>query len=493
MGETILKLNNIGKKFPGVVALDHVSLELKKGEVHALLGENGAGKSTLIKILTGAYEPTEGTIEYNGNTYEKFEPRQAKELGITAIYQEFNLVPYISAAQNVFLGNEIKKGIFLDMAGMEKKTTELAREMGVEINPKTKVKDLGVAYMQIVEIIKAISEDTNILIMDEPSAPLTTREIDAMFQIVKRLKEKGITIIYISHRLEELFEICDRVTIMRDGKYICTKEIGDVTRHELIADMVGRELTEMYAGGAGTSDDIIMEAKDLCTDKIHHISFCLKKGEILGFGGLVGAGRTETARALFGADELLSGTIMKNGQEVKIHSPKDAIKAGIGLLPEDRKDQGLVLGMSVKDNIVYSILKQETKGIFLDKKDIHKKCAELKDDLRIKTPSLNQVSKFLSGGNQQKVVLAKWMATDCDVLIFDEPTRGIDVGAKQEIYHLMNELTAQGKSIIMISSEMPELFGMSDRVIVMHEGSIKGELCKDEFDQEKMLAIASGL
>lgn len=493
MSDTILKLDNICKRFPGVVALKNMSIEFKRGEVHALLGENGAGKSTLIKILTGAHEPTEGIIEYKGQKYNKFEPKQAKDLGISAIYQEFNLVPYLTVAENVFLGAEKTKGLFLDKASMEARTKELAESMGIDINPRAKVKELGVAYMQIVEIIKAISEDTNILIMDEPSAPLTSREIEAMFKIVKTLKEKGITIIYISHRLEELFEICDRVTIMRDGEYITTKNVADTTQQELIADMVGRELKDMYPAGGNASEEVVMEVEHLNTNLLKDISFKLRKGEILGFGGLVGAGRTETARAVFGADPRISGKILRNGKETSISSPREAIAAGIGLLPEDRKGQGLILGMSIKDNTVFSILDKVEKGIFLDKAAINERCEKLSRNLAIKMPSINQLVRFLSGGNQQKVVLAKWLATECDVLIFDEPTRGIDVGAKHEIYTLMRELTKQGKSIIMISSEMPELFGMADRVLVMYEGEMRGELNKEEFDQEVMLTMASGL
>ena len=493
MSDTILKLNNICKRFPGVVALNNINIEFRKGEVHALLGENGAGKSTLIKILTGAHEPTEGTIEYNGQKYGKFEPKQAKDLGISAIYQEFNLVPYLSVAENVFLGAEKKKGMFLDKAHMEKRTAELAESMGIEIDPKAKIKELGVAYMQIVEIIKAISENVNVLIMDEPSAPLTSREIEAMFKIVKTLKAKGITIIYISHRLEELFEICDRVTILRDGEYITTKNVKETTQQELIADMVGRELTNMYPEGRNAVDETVLEVKNLTTSYISNISFKLRKGEILGLGGLVGAGRTETARAIFGADQITSGEILRNGKSVKITSPKEAIAAGIGLLPEDRKGHGLILGMSIRDNTVFSILDKVKNGFILDASKISDTCEGFRKDLKIKTPSIGQKVLFLSGGNQQKVVLAKWLATECDILIFDEPTRGIDVGAKHEIYNLMRDLTKQGKSIIMISSEMPELFGMADRVIVMYEGEIKGELAREEFDQERMLTMASGL
>jgi ribose transport system ATP-binding protein len=360
------------------------------------------------------------------------------------------------------------------------------------VDPKAKVQDLGVAYQQIVEIVKAVSQNTKVLVMDEPSAPLTTNEIEAMFNVIRKLKEKGVTILYISHRLEEIFEICDRVSIMRDGKYITTAKTSDINKKELIAHMVGRELGENFPGGAGGSTDVVLKAEHLVTTKIKDVSFELKKGEILGFGGLVGAGRTETAMALFGVDPLKSGKITLNGNPVRVKSPKDAIAKGIGLIPEDRKKFGLVLSMQVQENITYSILESVSKLSFINTKKEYEISKVLREELKIKTPSLKQKAKNLSGGNQQKVVLAKWLATKCDVLIFDEPTRGIDVGAKQEIYYLMNELTKQGKSIIMISSEMPELIGMSDRIIVMHEGSVAGELARHEYTQEKILEIASG-
>ncbi len=493
MSETLLRFNNISKLFPGVVALDGISMEFCKGEVHALCGENGAGKSTLIKILTGAYTPTSGTIDYDGKTYTEMRTKDAKSLGIAAIYQEFNLVPYLTVAENVFYGNELTKGIFLNKREMNKRTQELSEEMGIEIDPKARIMDLGVAYSQITEIIKSISRDVKILVMDEPSAPLTTREIDAMFNVIRKLKEKGITIIYISHRLEEIFEICDRVSVMRDGKYICTKNVADVTQHELIADMVGRELGDSFAGGAGAGEEVVLEVKGLTTKKIKDVSFSLKKGEILGLGGLVGAGRTETARAIFGADKLVSGEIFVNGKKVNITTPKAAINNKIGFLTEDRKGQGLLLGRSVKENTTYTILKQLTKGLFVDNKKNSELAEEMRKELSTKTPSIEQLVKFLSGGNQQKVVLAKWLVSNSDVLIFDEPTRGIDVGAKQEIYEIMHKLTEQGKSIIMISSEMPELLGMSDRILVMHEGRVNGEFKKSEFRQEAVLAAASGM
>ncbi len=493
MGNTILRFDHIIKRFPGVLALDDVSMEFERGEVHALCGENGAGKSTLIKILTGAYTPTSGSIIYNGTAYESFTPRQAKDLGIAAIYQELNLVPYLTVAQNVFLGSEKMNGVFLNKKEMEEKTAELSKEMGIEVDPSKRIKELGVAYGQITEIIKSISRDVQVLVMDEPTAPLTNREIEALFKIIEKLKAKGITIIYISHRMEEIFQICDRVTVMRDGKYISTRKISEVTHNQLIADMVGRELGESFVGGAGPQDEVVLEVRDLQNKYVHGVSFKLHKGEILGLGGLVGAGRTETARAIFGADELKGGEVIIKGTPVHIKSPKDAIEHGIGFLTEDRKRQGLLLGMSVKDNSTYTVLKKLTKRLFVDKAEAVRPTEEKVKELETKTPSIDQLVKFLSGGNQQKVVLAKWLISNSDILIFDEPTRGIDVGAKQEIYAIMHQLTADGKSIIMISSEMPELLGMSDRILVMREGSVRGELSREEYSQETVLKLASGI
>lgn len=493
MGDVLLKFIGVSKLFPGVVALDHVTMEFHRGEIHAICGENGAGKSTLIKILTGAYTPTEGTIEFDGKSYESFTPREALDAGITAIYQEQNLVPFLSVAENVFFGREIRRGVFLHKKEMFRQTVELAKEMGVEIDPRARVSDIGVAYAQITEILKAISAEARLLVMDEPSASLTNNEIQAMFQIMKTLRSKGITIIYISHRLEEIFEICDRVSVMRDGKYVSTNCVSDVTQKHLVAEMVGRELGSDFIGSAGASNDVALEVKNLRTDRLKGVSFKLQRGEILGLGGLVGAGRTETARAIFGADRIQSGEIHVHGREVRIRRPADAISSGLGFLTEDRKGQGLQLGLRVRENISFPIMKRLTKHLFLDRKQEAALCVKLCKLLEIKTPSINQQIKFLSGGNQQKVVLARWLATNSEILLFDEPTRGIDVGAKQEIYQLMHSLSAQGKSIIMISSEMPELIGMSDRILVMHEGSIWGELTKDEFDQERVLKLASGM
>lgn len=488
----ILELKDVTKIYPGVTALNNVSISFKKGEVHALLGENGAGKSTLIKVITGAIEPTNGTITYKGDEHNCFSPSESLSKGIGAIYQEFNLIPYLSVAENVYYGRELMKGSFIDKQRMNKETNKLLKEFDIDIDPKSKVKDLGVAYQQIVEIVKSVSQNVEVLIMDEPTAPLTNKEINSMFKIVDRLKKNNVTIIYISHRMEEIFEICDRVTILRDGNYIDTKNIIETNKKELIAKMVGRELGESYPQKQYQSDEIIMQVDNLCNEKIKNVTFKIKKGEILGLGGLVGAGRTEIARAIFGADKRDCGDIYLNGQKVNPSSPSEAIKYRIGLIPEDRKNQGVLLSSSVKDNISFSCLDLISKMNFIDNNKELKLVNKLTNELKIKTPSLNQTVSNLSGGNQQKVVLAKWLARDCEVLIFDEPTRGIDVGAKQEIYNLMKEMAERGKGIIMISSEMPELLGMADRILVMHEGQISGVLEKDDFSQEKILELASG-
>ena len=490
--ESILELKGITKIYPGVMALNDITMSFRKGEVHAIVGENGAGKSTLIKTITGAIEPSEGTIVFDGTEHKKIDPIEAIGMGIGAVYQEFNLVPYLSIAENIFYGREIKNGPFYNMKAMCERASEILNMLSIKIDPAKKVKELTVAYQQIVEIAKSISRDVKVLILDEPTAPLTNTEIDSMFNIIKSLKEKGVTIIYISHRLEEIFEISDRVTVMRDSRHIKTLDTKDTDRKHLISLMVGRELGDDYPPKENRSGDTILEVKNITTAYIDNISFELKSGEILGFAGLVGAGRTETARAIFGADPLASGEIAVKGRKVKIKSPRDAIRYGIGLIPEDRKRHGALLGMSIKGNITYSSLQSVSRYGWINKKKELKRVIEVKDNLRIKAPSVDQLVKNLSGGNQQKVVLAKWLATHCDVLIFDEPTRGIDVGAKQEIYRLMRSLAEEGKALIMISSEMPELLGMADRIIIMHEGAVAGELDKREATQELILEMASG-
>lgn len=491
MDDVILKVKDICKYYPGVKALDGVTFEVKRGEVHAICGENGAGKSTFIKILTGANEPTSGTIEFNGKEYSKLTPKQSMEMGISVIYQEFSLVPYLSVAENIFYGREIKKGVIRDITAMEKQARELCQEMGVDIDVHKRVCDLGIAYQQIVEILKAVSKKAEFIIMDEPTAPLTVKETEVFFKIIKKLKEEHVTIIFISHRLEEVFEICDSVSIFCDGKYIVTKDVQDITKKELISYMVGREISDDYPEPKRKIGDTLLKVEHLNNKNVHDVSFELKKGEILGFGGLVGAGRTELARAVYGADPIQSGEITFKGKKYLPKSPGDALKAGIGLIPEDRKAQGCVLSLTIRENIVYSILNKISKVSVIQKNEEKKVVDQYINELNVKTPSPEQLVKNLSGGNQQKVVLAKAMATNCDVIIFDEPTRGIDVGAKHEIYNLMCKLAEAGKSIIMISSEMPELIGMSDRIIVMSNGEIAGELNKGEYNQTHILEMAS--
>ena len=491
--EILLAVRELMKQYPGVLAVNGVSLEFRKGEVHAIVGENGAGKSTLIKILTGAILPDAGKIVYGGTVHSGFDAQTALELGIAAIYQEFNLIPHLTVAENIFFGREPKKNLWIDFAEMNRRSVELCREMGLAMHPGMRIKDLGVAYKQIVEIVKAISRNIKVLIMDEPTAPLTNRETEALFKIVRVLKKRGVTILYISHRLEEVFALCDRVTVMRDGGHVATMDTAETNKAKLISLMVGRELSDNYPRRTRpVAPEKALEVAGLCSDRIHDISFTLYNGEILGFGGLVGAGRTEMARALFGVDAVTDGEIRVKGVRRAIRHPKDAVKAGIVLIPEDRKTQGLVLGMRVRENITYSSLPMICTWSFVSRRDEERVCGRFRDDLNIKTPTLDQYVKNLSGGNQQKVVLAKWLAADCDILIFDEPTRGIDVGAKQEIHHLMRRLADEGKSIIMISSEMPELLGMSDRICVMFDGRIVRELAKGNFSQETLLEMASG-
>lgn len=491
MNDIILKVDHLSKYFALVKALDDISFDVRRGEVHALCGENGAGKSTFIKLLTGAYEPTKGTIEFEHKVYEKMTPKLSMDLGISVIYQEFSLIPYLTVAENIFYGREIQKYGIRNIKEMNQRAEELCKEMGVDLDVKTKVCELGVAYQQIVEIMKAVSKNARFIIMDEPTAPLTINETKIFFDIIEKLREKRVTIIFISHRLEEVFELCDRVTVFCDGRYIVTKDVKDVTKQQLISYMVGRELTESYPVNIAGKGEVLLEADHLTNKRIKEISFQLRKGEILGFGGLVGAGRTEVARAIYGADRILSGRLKKNGETFCPANPRDGLKHGIGLIPEDRKRQGLILGMSVKENTVFSIYDKCTNTGVIQKSKVESLVNDYIKELKIKTPNREQIAKNLSGGNQQKIVLAKMLATNCDVLIFDEPTRGIDVGAKQEIYALMTELAKQGKGIIMISSEMPELIGMSDRILVMSHGKIVGELERTEYTQERILEFAS--
>ncbi|GHV72779.1 D-ribose transporter ATP-binding protein [Spirochaetia bacterium] len=493
MEKPILQLSHITKVYPGVTALDDVSLEFYPGEVHAIVGENGAGKSTFIKSITGAIQPTKGEIIYRGTVLQNNNPAKSLDAGIVAIYQEFNHFPFLSVAENVFYGSYPKKGLLVDFKKMEKMTGDLMADLGVAIDPLAQLRELSVGYQQIVEIAKAISRNAKVLIMDEPSAPLTENEVEKLFAIVKKVKADGVAVIYISHRMEEIFSLSDRVSVFRDGKYIKTMNTADTNADELVKLMVNRTLGEQYPAKGYQRGEPVLEVRGLATPMLKDINFTAYRGEILGFAGLVGAGRTEVARAVFGADKISGGELFLHGKRIKINSPADAIRSGIGLIPEDRKRHGVLLGMSIMENITYANMQEISKwGVLNGSKDAQTG-EEYKDILRIKTPSLKQLVKNLSGGNQQKVVLAKWLFTHCEVLIFDEPTRGIDVGAKQEIYFLMKQLVEDGKVIIMISSEMPELLGMADRIIVMREGKIAGTMMTREANQESVLKLSSGL
>jgi ribose transport system ATP-binding protein len=494
VAENLLVFRNITKTWPGVVALSDVTVEIRKGEVHALIGENGAGKSTLIKTCAGAVVPDSGTIVVGGKEFSAMTPRLSKENGIAVIYQEFNLVGELSAAENIFLGRALRKGVRVDRRAMEREAAELFKRFKAKIRPGGLVKDLSVGYQQIVEIAKAVSQRAKLLIMDEPSAPLTAGEAEGMFAIVDQLKAEGVTIVYISHRLEEIFRLCDRVTIMRDGRCIETLNTADTDVDHLVTAMVGRELKETYPPRrASVSGEVALEAKNLCGNGLSDISFKLHRGEALGLGGLIGAGRTELAELIFGVKPKTGGEILINGKAVDSATPRAAIRQGIALVPEDRKRQGALLEMDVKGNISMAIL-DKISTLSVVKKAKERSIAEAyKTELMIKASSVHQKIKNLSGGNQQKVIIAKWLAAAPDIIIFDEPTRGIDVGAKYEIYKLINRLVESGKTLLLISSEMEELMGMSDRILVLAEGRVAGEFAKEEFSQERIMAAASGL
>ena len=492
--EILLRMENICKNFPGVTALDRVDFEIRTGEVHILLGENGAGKSTLVKILSGAYQKTSGEIYLAGKKIDIRSPRHAQETGISIIYQEFNLIPQLTVAENIFLGREsvIVSGL-INRDEMRTKAGAIMSELGVNINPDSAVTSLGVAEQQMVEVAKALSMDARILIMDEPTSALTEKEIGGLFRMIRRLKQKSVSVIYISHRMEELFEIGDRVTVLRDGRYIATRNIADVDTAGLIRMMVDRELTEQYPRQRSERGREMLRIEDLSTPGLlRSINLRLYGGEILGIAGLLGSGRTELARAIFGIDKLSAGRIFINGSEQRINSAGKAIALRIGYLTEDRKQQGLILDLSVKENICLpSVNRFSHLGVVSSNKENNAVKKWIKE-LRIKTPGADQKVINLSGGNQQKVVIAKWLCSQADILIFDEPTRGIDVGSKVEIYELMNNLSATGAAILMISSDLPEILGMSDRIIVMHNGHISAEFDATDASQEKILHSALG-
>ncbi len=494
MTQNILTMENIHKKFPGVYALQGANLEVKYGEVHALLGENGAGKSTLIKILAGIYTADSGQIMIENQKVKIGDVQKAQALGISVIHQELCLAPNMTVADNIFLGKErVNPSGFVNFSAQNQAAQSLLDSLGLAVRATDWVSNLSVAQQQMVEIAKALSIDAHIIVMDEPTASLTLKEVETLFQTIENLKRKNIAVIYISHRLEELFRVADRVTVLRDGKYIGTRETSRTTREELIGMMVGRELKDLYSRTFHALGETILEVRNLCRGNVlHNISFSLKKGEILGISGLVGAGRTELARAIFGIDPVSEGEIWVAGEKADIHSPIDAMKYGLALVPEDRKGQGLVLLGSVSYNMTLAILKQFIRGIRTN----HQLEKELVENyiqkLSIKTPSHDHLTVHLSGGNQQKVVIAKWLATMPKVLILDEPTRGVDVGAKAELYSIINMLAEQGVGVIMISSELPEIINMSDKVLVMNSGRINGVLGRDQLDQEKIMHYATG-
>ena len=490
----VLALRGIRKTFPGVVALDGVDLDLLPGEVHVLLGENGAGKSTLMKIISGAVARDAGEIEISGERVDISGPRHAQRLGIGIIYQEFNLIPHLTAGENIFLGREpsLAPGV-IDQRKLIREAQRQLDDLGVAIDARSTISRLSVAEQQMVEVAKALSLEARVLIMDEPTSALTAQEINELFAAIRRLKARGVAVVYISHRMEELFAIGDRVTVLRDGRHVGMRRIGETTMAELVQMMVGRELKDHFPKQRAKIGDEVLRIERLWRRGVlHDISFSLRRGEVVGLAGLMGSGRTELARALFGADAIDGGRVWVRGKEEQIASPRAAIDLGLGLLTEDRKQQGLVLVLSVRENVCLPCVGRWSRaGVVQSSREVAAAEQRIRE-LRIKTPSASQRVVNLSGGNQQKVVLAKWLCTDADILIFDEPTRGIDVGSKVEIYQLMNQLAARGAAILMISSELPEILGMSDRILVMHAGRISGEFAAAEATQEKLLAAALG-
>ena len=493
MSETIVSMEHISKSFPGVKALDDVRFDLRSGEVMALLGENGAGKSTLMKILSGVYTRDGGSMEIFGKEYGDLNPKLAQEVGVAIIHQELNMCKHLSVAENMYLGREKTRGVMLSDSEMEAEARAILDELNIGLEPQQIVGDLPVSKQQMVEIAKAFSTNARILIMDEPTSALTAREIEDLFRIIKDLKAKGCGIVYISHRLEELQHIVDRVTIMRDGQYITSMNFQDVTMDEMIAHMVGREIKEKFPRVSCEKGKKVLEVKHLnAGPMVRDVSFDLYEGEIVGFAGLMGAGRTETTRAIFGVDPKTGGEIILDGREVKIYKPEDAIKAGIVLAPEDRKKDGLCTKLSIRHNIALPNLDLicSKLGVVSSAKE-QEMCSRVVKDLKVKTPNVEVSAGNLSGGNQQKIVVGKWLARDSRVVIFDEPTRGIDVAAKVEIYNLMNDLKKQGIAVMFVSSEMPEVMGIADRIIVMCDGRITGELSAQEATQNQILTYAT--
>ncbi|MFF2517556.1 sugar ABC transporter ATP-binding protein [Streptomyces sp. NPDC058086] len=492
--DELLRIEGIRKTFPGVVALDSVDFDLRRGEVHVLLGENGAGKSTLIKMLSGAYQPDSGRVLVDGEEVRIHGAQDSERLGIATIYQEFNLVPDLTVAENIFLGRQPRRYGLIDRKTMEAEAAELLERVGVSVSPRARVRELGIARLQMVEIAKALSLNARVLIMDEPTAVLTSEEVEKLFAIVRQLREDGVGIVFITHHLEEIAALGDRVTVIRDGKSV-GQVPASTTEDELVQLMVGRSIEQQYPRVRATGDDgsgaALLTVEGLTRDGVFHdVSFEVRAGEVVGIAGLVGAGRTEVVRAVFGADPYDKGAVKVAGSELRRHDVNAAMAAGIGLIPEDRKGQGLLLDASVEENLGLVTMRAATHGGLVDLKGQREAAARIAEQLGVRMAGLGQHVRTLSGGNQQKVVIGKWLLADTKVLILDEPTRGIDVGAKVEIYQLVNELTAAGAAVLMISSDLPEVLGMSDRVLVMAQGRIAGELSADEATQDSVMALA---
>lgn len=491
-----VEMKNIVKRFGGVLALNDVSLQIKPGEVHALVGENGAGKSTLMKILSGAFQKDEGAIFIDGKEVRISSPKDAKQLGVATIYQEFMLAPHLTVAENIFIDRLSSKNKFINWKELNQKATEILEELGFsEINARQRVENLSVAYQQVVEICKNLTRNAKILVLDEPTAVLTFTEIEKLFLLINKLKENGVSIIYISHRLEEIFRICDTITVLKDGTFVKQVETKDINKGELVNLMVGRDMSTLFPSRDAKIGEVVLEVKNLNRGKmVRDVSFSVRAGEVLGFSGLVGVGRTETMRVIFGADKRDSGEVLFLGKKVNFKSPKQAVKNGLGLLPEDRKQQGVLLQQSIRVNTTMSSLKKVTRllGLINRKKDKTITTDVLKQ-LATKYNSIEDDTASLSGGNQQKVALAKWLVADCKCIILDEPTRGVDVGAKVEIYKNINDLSERGVAIIMVSSEMTEIIGMCDRALIMRQGSIVGELEKDELGEDRLIRYSMGV
>jgi ribose transport system ATP-binding protein len=493
MSDNLIEMRHITKTFPGVVALDDVTFECRPGEVHAVVGENGAGKSTLMKILVGVYQPDRGEILLRGEPVRIPSPHDAQQLGLSIIYQELNLLPDMNVAENVFLGREPRSRLgFVDAPQLERQAREVLHRLGVDLNPRMRLSRLSMAQQQMVEIAKALSLNAQLVVMDEPSATLGGQDLEHLFEVISALKEQGVTVIYISHRLAEVFQVADRVTVFKDGEVVDTSNVTDIDRPTLIRMMIGRTFSETFPPRGEQVGDEVLSIKGLsCGGMSEEVNLTVHGGEIVSLAGLIGAGRTELARAVFGARPVDRGEIKIKGRAVRLDSPRDALHSSVGFLTENRNEEGLVLGLPVRDNAALPSLRRRQRWGFVNRAEEARVVTTMVDDLGIRTPSLNQDVEFLSGGNRQKVVLAKWLITGPDLLIFDEPTRGIDVGAKDEIWHLMRELANQGRAILMISSDLPEIMGMSDRIVVMHRGRIVEELPGETATEEQVMMLAT--